>query len=201
MLMLLVGWPALPPALAGGDPTPEEQAKLDAGRRAVLPAPDVIGLKLLLGSEDRWFARPGSGFSKGGAYDPHPTPAGSTQPLAGDKPGTKAGAKPAPTTPEPEMVPVSTDERKALAWYVWYLKEKLKKEEAAAEQNPDLKKPDKKGKTRVDKVKDKLTKAEGRLKNMGGEGIADPDMVQDIQKAQADHQQAKAAASAAGGAK
>jgi len=95
------------------------------------------------------------------------------------------------------MVPVSTDERKALTWYVWYLKEKLKRHEAAAKANPEIDAPDKKGKTRSEKLKDKLAKAEGRLKSMGGEGIGDPDMVQDIQKAQADHQQAKAAAAGA----
>ena len=60
------------------------------------------------------------------------------------------------------------------------MKKKVEKEEAAAEKNPDLKKPRKDGKTRVDKVKDTLTKAEGILRNLDKEGIWDPEMKGDM---------------------
>ena len=210
------------PAMAGGDPIPEEQAKIDAARNAGrLPPPDNIqkghfyedwvrslspdGSPLYAGTVEAVLNNPQLSGQFGDPWSPSAVPlqgAGLTggAPIADGppKPGSSAGTKPA-APPAPEMVSVATDERKALIWYVWFLGEKLKKMEAAKATDAGLTTPDKKGRTRIDKVKDKLDKAKGVLDHWDKEGIRDGDLKADIAKEQANEAKAQAAAGTTGG--
>lgn len=210
------------PAMAGGDPAPEEQAKLDAARNAGrLPPADIV----VAGKYAQWvqslFPAGGPGISEAQRQrirnridsweelreSPKPssiplqdTASAGRAPIA-DGPPKGGGGTSAKSTapPAPEMVSVATDERKAVIWYVWFLGEKLKKMEAAKATDAGLTTPDKKGRTRIDKVKDKLDKAKGVLDHWDKEGIRDGDLKADIAKEQANEAKAQAAAGSTGG--
>lgn len=210
-LVIALLWPVQ--AGAGGDPTPEEMERLQKAREAgrlplrVGEGPRIYDhwVKTLFSQEaeppaSRYLAD----MIRNGRNPYHPVTReeleelrSGRRPEAGGQDGkaaspAKAAVTPAKASQEPEMVPVTQDARKALDWYIWYLREKARKAQEAAAKNPDLAK-------RAESARNKVERVEKARADFGKSEIQDADLKTDIAKAQADHAKAQAAAASAGG--